>query len=386
MQMALRVLHILPSLRPDGGERIAVYVASRMDRRRFEPAVVSVNAQVGSDLERTLADAGVKVWFLGKGPGFDWRVYAKMNQVFREFQPDIVHTHLQVFRYVFPSLLLHKPRLMLHSVHNVADHELEWRGRMLQRVGYRFGIKPVAVAQEVARSVERVYNIRNCEAIWNCVPTDHYGHPQISREDWRAREGFTQDDVLFVCVARFFPQKNHPLLLQAFARGPAADPRARLLLVGTGPLAAQVQAEVKRLGLTDKVHFLGLRSDIPDLLAAMDAFVLSSDWEGAPVALIEAMAAGLPIIATAVGGVAESFQNQKEGILVQPGDAAGIANAMMTLLHSGELRRTMGAAAAVRAREQSDVGKMVRAYEDLYERSLAPAYAPAAVSANPDPQ
>jgi len=386
MQIALRVLHILPSLRPDGGERIAVYVASRIDRRRFEPAVVSVSAPVGSDLESALADAGVKVWYFGKGPGFDWRTYSKMQQVFREFQPDIVHTHMQVFRYVFPSLLLRKPRLMLHTVQNVADHELEWRGRVLQRLGYRFGVKPIAVAQEVAKSVERVYGIRNCEVIWNAVPTDHYGSPQISREDWRARHGFAQDDVLFVCVARFFPQKNHPLLLQAFARGPAADPRARLLLVGTGPLVPQAQAEAQRLRITEKVHFLGLRSDIPDLLAAMDAFVLSSDWEGAPVALAEAMAAGLPVIATAVGGVAESFQNQKEGFLVQPGDAAGIANGMMTLLHSAELRRSMGAAAAVRAREQSDVGKMVRAYEDLYERALAPAYAPAAASANPDPQ
>lgn len=386
MQIALRVLHILPSLRPDGGERIAVYVASRIDRRRFEPAVVSVNAPVGSDLETALAEAGVRVWYLGKGAGFDWRIYSKMQQVFREFQPDIVHTHMQVLRYAFPSMLIHKPRLMLHSVQNVADRELEWRGRMLQRVGYRFGIKPIAVAREVAKSVERIYNIRNCEVIWNCVPTDHYGSPQIGREEWRAQQGFAPDDVLFVCVARFFPQKNHPLLLEAFARGPAGDPRARLLLVGAGPLLPQAQAEAKRLGIMEKVHFLGLRSDIPDLLAATDTFVLSSDWEGAPVALIEAMAAGLPVIATAVGGVAESFQNHKEGILLQPGDAAGIAQAMTMLLHNGELRRSMGAAAAVRAREQSDIGKMVRAYEDLYARALAPAYAPAAASPNPDPQ
>jgi len=384
--IALRVLHILPSLRPDGGERIAVYVASRIDRRRFEPAVVSVSAPVGSDLERTLDEAGVKVWYLGKGPGFDWRIYAKMRQVFREFQPDIVHTHMQVLRYVFPSLLFRKPRLMLHSVQNVAEQELEWRGRVLQRVGYRYGVKPVAVAHEVAKSVERVYGIRNCEVIWNSVPSEIYGSPQISREDWRAQHGFAQDDVLFVCVARFFPQKNHPLLLQAFARGPAADPRARLLLVGTGPLVPQGQAEAKRLGITDKVHFLGLRSDIPDLLSAMDAFVLSSDWEGTPVAMLEAMAAGLPCIATTVGGVAELIHNGKEGLLVQRGDAAGIANAMMILLHNADLRRSMGAAAAARAREQSDVGKMVRAYENLYERALAPNYAPAAASANPDPQ
>lgn len=382
----MRVLHILPSLRPDGGERIAVYIASRIDRRRFDPALVSINAPVRSDLEHALAGAGVQVWYLGKdGPGFDWRMYSKMQRVFRAFRPEIVHTHMQVLRYAFPSMLLHKPRLMLHTVHNLAEHELEWRGRALQRVAYRCGVKPIGVAHEVARSVERLYN-RSCQVIWNCVPTKLYRHPQIGRADWRAQNGFGQDDVLFVCVARLAPQKNHLLLLHAFARGPAADERARLLLVGAGPLLPRLQAEAKRLGLADKVRFLGSRTDIPDLLGAMDVFVLSSDWEGAPVALMEAMAAGLPVIATAVGGVPESFQDQKEGFLLRPGDASGITDAMMLLLRSGDARRSMGVAASARAQEKFDVAKMVRAYEDLYERALVPDCLPAAAQANPHPR
>jgi glycosyltransferase involved in cell wall biosynthesis len=123
---------------------------------------------------------------------------------------------------------------------------------------------------------------------------------------------------------------------------------------------------------TNRVHFLGLRTDIPDVLGAADIFVLSSDHEGKPLSVIEAMAAGLPIVSTAVGGVPELLQNGKEGFIVQPGHANGLSEAMMTLLNDSNLRRAMGEAAAVRAKAKFDVSAMVRAYEELYEEVSAP--------------
>lgn len=365
---ALRVLHILPSLRPDGGERIAVYLVTGVDKRRFQPAVVSINEPVGSDLERTLRDAGIQVWYLGKKGGFDWRIYPKIHGVFREFRPDLVHTHLQVMRYALPSMIYWKPRWMLHSVQNVAEHELEWRARIIQRIAYRWRVVPIAVSREVARSVMRVYRLDSCSVVLNSVPTQLYRNPKIRRAEWRAAEGFGEEEVLFVCVARFFPQKNHALLLRAFAQGPANDGRARLILAGTGPLGRQLQAQAKHLGLGDRVRFLGSRTDIPELLAAMDVFVLSSDWEGTPVSLMEAMSAGLPVVATAVGGVPELFEDGREGFLVQPGDASGMAQAMLSLVHDRESRLSMGEAAALQAQRKFNVDEMVRSYEDIYER------------------
>jgi len=129
---------------------------------------------------------------------------------------------------------------------------------------------------------------------------------------------------------------------------------------------------VNQLGLTNRVHFLGLRTDIPDVLGAADIFVLSSDYEGNPLSVIEAMAAGLPIVSTAVGGVPELLQNGKEGFIVQPGNADGISEAMVTLLKDSDLSRTMGRAAALRAKAKFDVSSMVRAYEELYEEVSAP--------------
>jgi glycosyltransferase involved in cell wall biosynthesis len=362
-----RVLHILANLGTGGAERMVAHIATRLDPQRFEVAVVSIAKPFGTDVEQLLADAGVKVWYLGKGPGFDYRIYAKLHRVLREYRPDIVHTHVHVLRYTLPSMLYFKPGLMLHTVHNVAEKEVEPRGRWLQRFAFNHGIVPVAVAEEVAASLQRLYKIPPCPVVGNCIPTDLYAFPKTPRADWRAKEGFRETDVLFGCVARFAPQKNHALLLQAFAQGPASDPKAHLVLSGAGGLLEPAKALARDLGLSDRVHFLGVRTDIPDVLAAMDVFVLSSDWEGNPLSVIEAMAAGLPTVSTAAGGVPELIESGKEGFVVPLGDLDGLAKSMTFLLNHKPVRETMGAAAARRARDKFDVSVMIRAYEHLYE-------------------
>jgi len=203
------------------------------------------------------------------------------------------------------------------------------------------------------------------------IRTVVYANPQSPRKKWRAKEGFKDSDVLFVCVARFAPQKNHALLLEAFAQGPASDPRAHLALVGVGDLRAQLEEQARKLDLSGKIHFLGLRSDIPEVLGAMDVFVLGSDYEGNPLSVLEAMASGLPIVSTAAGGVPNLFENGKEGFLVPPGDLQGLGKSMNSLLKYQAARESMGAAAASRARENFDVSNMVRAYEQVYEDLVA---------------
>ena len=365
--MKYRVLHVLANLGAGGAERMAVHIVLGLNRQRFVPAIVAFSGRYGSDLEQQVDQAGINTWFLGKGPGFEWRTYYRLHRVFKEFRPDIVHTHVHVMRYAFPSLVYFNPRLMVHTVNNIAEREIEPRARWLQRLAYRRGVIPVAVAREVAVSLERLYGIGNSRVVWNCIPTHLYASPQTSREAWRAKQGFSEEDVLFVCVARFAPQKNHALLINAFAKGPASDPKAHLVLAGQGVLRAQLQERVNQLGLTNRVHFLGLRRDIPDVLGAADVFALGSDYEGNPLSVIEAMAAGLPIVSTAAGGVPELLQNGIQGFIVQPGHAEQLSEAMVTLFKDPELRRTMGAAAAARAKGKFDVSAMVRAYEELYD-------------------
>src|SRR6266478_5789770 len=239
----IKVAHIVPMLSPGGAERVAVHIVRRLDRQRYEPVVISFTRRLGCDLDRMLEEAGVEVRYLGKRPGFDYRMYFRLHPVLRDCQPDIVHTHLHVLRYALPFLLLLKRVSLLHTVHNLAEREIEPRARWIQRYALNHGVVPVAVAKEVALSLERLYGIQRCRVISNGIPTDSYACPQTPRREWRTKERFGTDDILFVCVARFAPQKNHSLLLKAFAQGPASDPKAHLVLVGEGVLREQLEEQ-----------------------------------------------------------------------------------------------------------------------------------------------
>jgi glycosyltransferase involved in cell wall biosynthesis len=364
----IKVVHIVPMLSPGGAERVAVHIVRGLNRQRYEPIVVSFTERLGCDLDSLLDEAGIAVRYLGKHPGFDYRVYPRLHPVLKYYQPDIVHTHLHVLRYALPFLVLLKRTSVLHTVHNLATREIEPRARWIQRYALNHGVVPVAVAQEVAVSVECLYGIQQCRVIPNGIPTSLYASPQTPRKKWRASAGFREEDVLFVCVARFAPQKNHALLLNAFAQGPASDPRAHLALVGEGVLQEGLEEQAKNLGLANRVHFLGLRSDIPDVLGATDVFVLSSDWEGNPLSVMEAMASGLPIVSTDAGGVPTLFESGKEGFIVARGDVQALGNSMAFLLRDRETRVSLGRAAARRAKQNFDVSTMVQAYEELYEK------------------
>jgi len=363
----LKVAHIVPMLGPGGAERVAVDIVKGVDRQRFEPMVISIWRRLECDLDRLLDDSDLPVVYLGKGWGFDGRTYHRLHRVLRHCRPDIVHTHLHVLRYALPSLLLLRNVSSLHTVHNLAEREVEPRARCIQSYALNHGVVPVAVSEEVAISLKRLYGIQQCHVVPNGIPIDAFAHPRTARKEWRAREGFRDDQVLFVCVARFSPQKNHELLLKAFAQGPASDRSAHLVLIGDGVLREQVKEQAKDLALNGQIHFLGLRNDISDALRATDVFVLSSEWEGNPLSVMEAMASGLPIVSTAVGGVPDLLANGREGFLVPPGDVTGFSGSMTYLLRDVGTRRSMGKAAAQRAKQDFDVSRMVRSYEQLYE-------------------
>ena len=260
---------------------------------------------------------------------------------------------------------------MVHTVHNLAEREVDLPGRLIHRMAFRRGVVPVTIAGEVDDSFRRFYKIDRVPLIPNGIPIDAFRKPSIDRNEWREEEGFTPAHVLFVCVAGLRPQKNPALLLKSFSQGPAVDPRARLLFVGDGELKGDLEKQIDALGLREKVHFLGMRSDIPEILNAADVFVLSSDWEGNPLSVMEAMAAGTPVISTAVGGVPELVEDGESGVLVPPGDAQALAGAMQSMLENPKVRISMGRAAARRAVEHFDLKVMTEAYEELYRATVA---------------
>jgi glycosyltransferase involved in cell wall biosynthesis len=258
---------------------------------------------------------------------------------------------------------------MVHTVHNLAEREIEWYERWVHRLAFRRGVIPVAIAREVADSIRRVYGIDDFPLIPNGIPVEAFQGRSMSRERWRSKEGFASKDLLFVCVAALRPQKNPALLLEAFRRGPASAPRAHLLFAGTGALKSELETQIGASNLQERVHLLGERSDIPEILNAADVFVLSSDWEGNPLAVLEAMAAGKPVISTSVGGVPELVEGGC-GLLVPPRDAQALSKAMSYLLENSGARISMGKASAARALDRFDSRVMAEAYEVLYKKLI----------------
>jgi glycosyltransferase involved in cell wall biosynthesis len=172
-----------------------------------------------------------------------------------------------------------------------------------------------------------------------------------------------------VCVANFRAQKRHDVLLDAFARVQGRVPEARLVLAGDGPLLGETKERARRLGLGESVEFLGPVGDIWSLLADSHVFALTSDYEGLPVALVEAMAAGLPVVATAVQGNTDLVRAGETGFLMPPGDASACAEHLVTLLRDPALQSGMGEAASKTAQDWT-MERCVDRYFELYEELI----------------
>ncbi len=222
--------------------------------------------------------------------------------------------------------------------------------RLLYRLGARLVSGVIAVSDETARSFSGTVGpvADRVTVICNAVDTERYP-ASIDRDALRGQLGFGPHDHVMAMVGTFKRQKGHVHLLEAAASvaGQLAD--LHIVLVGGGELAEDIGARVAALGLDGRVHLLGTRRDVPELLAASDSFVLPSLWEGLPVALVEAMASGLPVIATAVSGTSQVMVAGVTGWIVPPADPAALAGAMVELVSDPARAATMADAAADRA-------------------------------------
>ena len=237
-------------------------------------------------------------------------------------------------------------------------------------VNWGFADKLVVVSLDVLRqSKEEGINPKRLVIIPN-------GVPDVDRNSQNAakiREEILSDHsgVLILSIGRLTYQKAHTYLLKAFSTVLKQHPNSLTALAGEGPLLGDLETEANELGIRNKVRFLGVRSDIPDLLTASDFFVLSSRWEGMPLVLLEAMRAGIPIAATDVHGIREALDDGKCGLIVPTEDPAALADAMLRLIHEPELAKQLGQAARRRFEQHYTLQKMMEGYMALLDPSSA---------------
>ncbi len=365
----MRILQVIPDLGQGGAERVLFHLVRYM-RERADVRVVSLFAAAKSEIEVKLGELGVPLIYLGKRLGADPRMVSRLWRVIRDTAPDVVHTHRGVLKYAVPAIISSRRAVFVHTMHNVAEREVDWSGRLAHRLLFGRRVAAVAIADEVARTCESVYRRRPAAVIPNGIPVVEYGCDPAGRARARAECGITRDVIACLCVARLSEQKNIGALMRAVALARRANPAIELLIVGDGPDRETLRNEAGALSVSDNVRFLGERRDIPRLLSACDMFVLASRWEGSPLTVMEAMAAGRAVICSAVGGVPEIVEDGRSGLLVRSGDVGALAGAIIELAKDPDRRAALGRRAAEVAQERFDVTLMGQRYLMLYEQQI----------------
>jgi glycosyltransferase involved in cell wall biosynthesis len=316
-----------------------------------------------------LEAAGVRVHCLGSGGGRDVRWVWRLRELMARGRYDIVHTHLPVPAAAARLLPVRPAPVFVHTEHNLWSR-YRTPTRWANALTYRRNSQVIAVSQAVAGEVDQ----RRLRAPGSLTVV-HHGVDRVQatvpRAEARRRLGLPVDPFVVGSVGNLTPKKDQRSLVEALGLLRKGLPDARLVLIGTGPLEGELRAQVRAAGLTEGVLMTGSRGDVRDLLAGFDVFALSSRQEGLPVAIMEAMAAGLPIAATAVGGLPEMIEDGRDGLLVPPDSPAALAAALARIAHEPGLAGRLGAAAARRSAD-FDAASAQRQIEAVYERALAP--------------
>jgi glycosyltransferase involved in cell wall biosynthesis len=376
----LRVAQVITRMIVGGAQETVLLTAALARRDRFEHVIVT-GPQTGPE-GSLLAEAqrrGVRVVVVPElvrqvHPPSDLRAVVALRRLFADLRVDVVHTHSSKAGIVgrIAAARAGVPRV-LHTVHGWPFHAHQPRlasglWRALERSAARRSDHLVVVAEPDREKglAAGIGAAGDYVVVRSGVELEMYGTALARRHEVRDRLGLPRDARVLGAVNRLSEQKDPLTLVAAAGRVLRADPAAWLLIVGDGPLRAAVDAGVAREDVADRVVLTGLRYDVPDLLGAMDVFLTTSLWEGLPRTILQAMATGVPVVATSVDGVVDVVDDGVTGLLVEPRNATQAATAVLGCFQNPDAARARAAKAADLLPAFS-AQRMVRQLEELYE-------------------
>jgi len=364
------IVHLVYALHIGGLETLLVDCINRMPPERYRHAVVCIS-NYGA-FAANIRQPDVEVIALNKPPGLGLGTHLTFWRLMRRLRPTVLHTYnLSALEYSLAAALAGVP-VRIHAEHgrDAGDPQgLNPKHNFLRRRLVPVVDRFIPVSEDLDRWLADVVRIPRAKTLFikNGVDTDKFAPGGMPAADspWSA------DDIVIGTVARVQDVKNHRLLAEAFARLRALHPelaqRLKLSIVGDGPLLPALRAQVAALGLQDAVWLPGARPDIGALLHSFSLFTLPSLAEGTPVSLLEAMASGLPVVASRVGGIPEVVDDGVHGLLVPAGDGDALAQALGRYAADPALRRRHGAAGRARIENGFSMRAMVEAYTALYD-------------------
>jgi sugar transferase (PEP-CTERM/EpsH1 system associated) len=362
----IKVVYLVEDLKLGGLERLIEDICLNLNHERYAISVWCFNA-LGMIGER-LVQQGVDVRVLHLKSCYHPLAILRLRRLLKTHAPDIIHTHTYFGNTLgrLAGILAGVPVKIVH-VHGIYSH-YRWPHYLMERSLSLFTQQIVCCSKAVrqfALTSEKISS-RKVKTIYNGIQIERFDVP-INRFAIREALGLKEKEKVIITVGSLRWVKGYKYFLESMVEVNKKKQDARCLIVGEGLLRRDLEEKVRCLGLDGCVQFLGLRTDIPELLGCADIFVLSSLVEGLPLAVIEACAAGLPVIATDVGGVSEIIENGVTGILVPSKDIQALQQAIVTLLDDPEQARLMGEAGKRMARQKFSLEIMMRNIENLYQ-------------------
>jgi len=362
----LRIAHLIESDGPGGAERMVADLASELQRAGARNLVI-LPANGEGWLARQLAGSGVAIEYFRLNRPVSFACARWLTVVLRRHRIALAHSHefsMGVYG-AWAACLSGVPHVV--TMHGGRYYAHRLRRRFALRAGVALGSRMVAVSHELARHLSR--------DLWLPASRIHtiangVRYVPAARSTLREELNLAPEDRLMLAVGNLYPVKGHRFAVEALALLRDRHPRLHLAIAGRGELADTLRMLAAERGVATQLHLLGLRADIPNLLAGADAFVMPSLSEGLPLALLEAMFAGCPIVASDVGEVRNVLADGEAGTLVPTGDAAELAAALDNLLQTPDQARERATRATHRATSEYSISRMVARYAVLYDEML----------------
>lgn len=367
----MRVMHILESLDHGGLERVVTDLAIAQKRHGLDVSVLCLHRTEGYKAE--LLDHGLDVIVAEKCKPFDMRALRCIRRSVAERRVEVVHAHSFVPNYYAAAAMCGmsgRPTL----VGTCHDMGTRLNNRRLN-LFYGWSLRRTAGVAMVGRQVhdrfvgDGIVPAAKATTVLNGIPVDRFRGSAERRAQARHALGLGAGERVIGAVGRMVALKNQRLLVELMPTLVAEHPNTRLVLIGSGPLEQELRHCARQLGVTDRVLFAGQRSNVADLTPAFDVFAMPSLTEGVSIALLEACATGLAVVATRVGGNPEIVTDRETGLLVPPADGPALHAALSRLLADAELRRRLGEQAAAWVRSHASVDTLRAAYDRFYAKA-----------------
>jgi glycosyltransferase involved in cell wall biosynthesis len=359
----MRIMHVEGGRNLYGGALQVLYLLRGLGAHGVQSALVCPR---GSAIAST-AGPGIEVMAIRMGGDADFGIVGRLIADIRRWRPDLVHLHSRIGADVMGGIAARLMGVPVVHTRRVDNPEPRW----LVASKYRLHDRVVAISEAIGQVLlDEGLPARKLRVVRSAVVVEEFERP-CARPRVLAALGLEPDALLVGMVAQLIERKGHRFVLDAMPALIARHPNLQLVLFGRGPLAGQIQQRVNAGGLGAHVHLAGFRADLPEILPCLDLLVHPATMEGLGVSLLQASAAGVPIIASRAGGIPEAVRDGVNGLLVPPGDVAGLADAMATLLDDGALRYRLGAGGRALVRDEFSPEVMVAGNLAVYRELVS---------------